>query len=284
MFKLNCYFFKKKKILTVGDVQTIFCPINKKEKKILQNQTLVKQNYPIKLLDYKLALINTPVITKDLLSLQVSFYTTGVFKNTKPVLRLTKDSFILTNLEWKTKSLLQKTSKAQSFYGPLITKNSLSVLYLSSSLLFLFILYSLYKIINKYKYTKIQKQQIAKYQTTVSAYHQYHKTIRSTSIESKQFFVLIQKALFVYLTQSISLPFFKYSLHYLKKKIITIKYLNLALKKDLIFLLEDLKSATRNTKQCTEQNTTNNTVGYAANKKFFLNKTNSIVDQIEESL
>lgn len=269
---LKCYFFKKKENLTVGDVQTILCPLKLKQSNLLQNKQnfFDKKNYPVKLLNYKLVLITKPVIKDNLLSLQVSSYVPGVFKNEKPVLNLDKHKFLLSNLNWNVKTVLQKQSKAQSYYGPLVNQSSLNALYISLSISCLLIFYFLFFLINNHKYKKIKKQEIKKYQKSISPYNEYHKNIRAISIKSDNFFNLVKNTFYIFLTRISGVAFFKYPLKRTKKEIKKNKLLSLKLSNELFFILKDLNSKP-------------NTLDLES-KHSLLNKINLIVDKIEEAL
>lgn len=272
MFLLKCYFFKKKDILTVGDIQKVFCPLTLQEQSLLKanEHFLIKKNYPMFLLDYKLVLIKPPIIKKDLLSLDVTSYIPGTFNNLKPILKVNKHSFLLSNLSWKVKTLLKKNSKVQGFYGPLIEKNSLNPLYTGLGLFLFFILYFLYYFVRKYKYQKIQKQQIVKYKNTLSPYNEYHKKIRSIDLKSNDLFSLVKKALYIFLIRSTGIPFFQYSLSRVKKEIKKNKQFSGKQINTLFFILEDFKNIPSN---------------FDLEKRaLFLNKVNQIVDKIEEVL
>ncbi|MBE8163299.1 MAG: hypothetical protein HAW63_04860 [Bdellovibrionaceae bacterium] len=272
MIALQCYFFKKKQNLTVGDIQTVFCPLKVKEKNILKDKKdfFFNAKYPIPLLNYQLVLLQKPIVKQDVLSLSVTSYIPGVFKNVNPILKLEKNQFLLSGLNWKVKSVLQKQSKTQSYYGPIVEPNSLNVLYISIVFFSLFICYGLYFLVSRYKYKKIQKQEIIKYKKTISPYNEYHKSIRAMSLKSDDFFVELKNAFYVFLTRTTEIPFFQYSLTRLKKAIKSNKQLSLQLQNNLLFLVEDL--------------TLTSSKINLEKKQSILNKLNKIVDQIEEVL
>lgn len=272
MIVLKCYFFKKKENLTVGDVQKILCPLSLKESNILVNRKnfFVETNYPIPLLNYNLALIKAPVVKTNLLSLEVTSYVPGIFKDVKPVLSLGKNRFLLSNLNWKVKTILQKKSKPQGHYGPIIEQSSLSVLYISLSIFCLFIFYILYFSINRYKYKKVENQEIEKYKKAISPYNEYHQKIRAMSLISDNSFNLVKEALYIFLTRTSGVPFLQYPLRIIKKEIKKNKLFSSKLNKELFFILEDLKNIPH--KLDLEK------------KQSLLHKINLIVDKIEESL